>query len=142
MKASLFVMCDRATVREGLLHILGAGVNRLGRPSLPAPMGVDLAALLIPDRFEELPGQHQVSIVVRDEAEVGIASVQFSLGFGSVDEQTDPFPNIPLSIPLQNVGVTEYGFYTVSIEYDGQLISELRFVVEKEIPPGATEMFS
>lgn len=96
MKASLFVMCDRATVREGLLHILGAGVSRLGRPSLPAPMGVDLAVLLIPDRFEELPGQHQISVVVRDGAEIGIARVQFGLGFGSVDEQLDPLPNIPL----------------------------------------------
>ena len=101
-----------------------------------------MAVLLIPDRFEELPGQHQVSVVVRDEAETGIAGVQFGLGFGSVDEQLDPLPNIPLSVPLQNVGITDYGFYSVSIEYDDQLISQLRFVVEKEIPPGATEMIS
>jgi hypothetical protein len=37
------VLCDYAEVREGLLTIVSAGITRLWRAELPAPMGVFLA---------------------------------------------------------------------------------------------------
>lgn len=39
------VLCDRATVRDGLLHILGAGVTIVYRDKVPAPLDVDVADL-------------------------------------------------------------------------------------------------
>jgi len=136
------VLCDRATVREGLIHVLGGGVSRLGRPSLPAPMGVDLALLLTPERFEELPGDHEVSVIVRSDSGTDVARIGLAFSFSGLDESADPLPVIPLSVPLQQVGLADYGFYTVSVDYDGESVARIRFLVEQQIAAGATSMLS
>jgi hypothetical protein len=140
MKVTLCVLCDRATVREGLLHILGAGIARLGRPVLPAPMGVDLGLMLVPGELGEVQGVHQVQVVIRDESSSEVALARVGMDFGEVSELPSPPPNIPLSIPLQNVGLSSYGIYTLSVEYDDHSVNDMLFVVEKEIAPGATAM--
>lgn len=43
MKVDSALLCDAATVREGLLHILGGGITRAGRSQFPAPIGLTLA---------------------------------------------------------------------------------------------------
>jgi len=140
MKVTLLTLCDRATVREGLLHILGAGINMLGRPNLPAALAVDLAVILESESLEELPGEHQVLVTIRDDSDnlVARADVQWSLV--AQVEQVDPPPYVPFSIPLQNVAVPSHGFYEITLALDGQQLAGLRFLVAKELQSGATAM--
>jgi hypothetical protein len=64
---SVGVLCDKATIREGLLHILGGGVRVLGRPQLPASFDVDLALMLEPETLEEFQGSHDLVITILTE---------------------------------------------------------------------------
>ena len=59
MEIQAAILCDSATVREGLLHVLGGGINRLYRSELPAPLGVALA-LLVAFEPEEVDQLHEV----------------------------------------------------------------------------------
>lgn len=45
MKFVSAILCDAATVREGLLHVLGGGLNYMQRESFPAPLNADVAFL-------------------------------------------------------------------------------------------------
>ena len=52
MQVVTALLCDYASVREGLLNILGGGVNRLWRAELPAPLdGVDNLRLTLHGGF-------------------------------------------------------------------------------------------
>jgi len=46
MKISTIMLCDAASVRDGLLHVLGGGLNILWREAYPAPMGCTLALMI------------------------------------------------------------------------------------------------
>lgn len=139
MKASVCLLCDRATVREGLLHILGGGISRLGRPVLPAPMDVDLALLLAPDNAAEVPGEHWIEVRIRSDEGAEIVSSRIGYRAGEVDPDIDPLPTIPLPVGLRNVAVATYGHYAIQVTYDGNQIAGLRFVVEKQPPQGITQ---
>jgi len=138
MKTAICVLCDRATVREGLLHILGAGIATLGRPSLPGPMEVDLALLLRPSEIGEITGSHEVSVCVRSDD--GTIAAQSKLGFAitPLEPTPDPLPSLPFSVGLRNVVLTAYGHYTVQVDYDGGRLEEIRFSVEKQLTVGVT----
>jgi hypothetical protein len=47
MDIEFAVLCDAASIREGILNVLGAPITRVYRPELPAALGVSLAALFV-----------------------------------------------------------------------------------------------
>jgi Family of unknown function (DUF6941) len=138
MRTVICALCDRATVREGLLHILGAGITTLGRPSLPAPMEVDLALLLTPDQVDELVGSHEVSVIVSSDDGTRVAESKLSFTIGPMDPVPDPLPSVPFSVALRNIILSAYGHYTVQVGYDDVRLEENRFVVEKQLAVGVT----
>ncbi|MEV5747158.1 hypothetical protein AB0L00_05015 [Actinoallomurus sp. NPDC052308] len=139
MKILACLLCDRATIREGLLHILGGGATLLGRPNLPAALDVDLALLLQPDDPEEVLGDHRIGITVAPEGGSTVAQVEFALMAASLDPFPDPMPNLPISVPLRNVAVSAYGRYIARVVYDQTVLNELRFSVDKQTSPGVTQ---
>ena len=46
MELKAAIICDAASVREGLLHVLGGGITRIWRQDLPAALGVALAVIV------------------------------------------------------------------------------------------------
>lgn len=138
MKAFICTLCDRATVREGLLHILGAGITTLGRPGLPAPMELDLALLLTPNQIDEVVGSHEVTVSLCSDGGARVAQSKLSFVIGPVDPVPDPLPNLPFSVGLRNVVLSAYGHYTVQINYDDARLEEVRFSVEKQLATGVT----
>ncbi|MER7859993.1 hypothetical protein ABTX61_12875 [Amycolatopsis japonica] len=142
MKAQIAVLCDKATVREGLLHILGGGVSLLGRPQLPAKLDVDLALLLQPETVEELNGTHQVSLSLATEG--GEQLMRGVIGFevGTPDEIPDPLPGLPLAVPLRDIPLKSYGVHVLSALVDDKPVVEIRFRVDKTLVTGVTESLS
>jgi hypothetical protein len=138
VKATTYLLCDRATVREGLLHILGGGITRLGRPVLPAPLDVDLALMLTPDNLLELPGEHRVEVTVNGDDGTLVVTSVITFSIAEADE-TDPLPYLALPINLRAVGISAYGHYTVNVLYDNNQIARLRFLVEKQLSSGTTQ---
>jgi hypothetical protein len=112
------LVCDSATVREGLLHVLGGGVTRVWRPNLPAPLNVALALLLelSPDDLER---PHEVRVVISDPAggtvHEPVASFQTTAG----DLEPGERQLVPVVVPLHGLGIGSYGRYTFTIVLDG-----------------------
>ncbi len=110
------LLCDAATVREGLLHILGGGINRLMRKKFPAPLGCVLAMVLEVEA-EDIGKKHAVVLEIKDENDEQIAKIGADMQMGS--EKGLPANvetlNVPLVLSLQGVGVPKSGEYTVNI---------------------------
>ncbi|GAA4718821.1 DUF6941 family protein [Phytohabitans rumicis] len=135
MKLSISTICDRATVREGLLHILGAGVTTVTQ-NLPSPLMLDVAILLTIEA--EDVGEHWLSVVLRHEDtddRLGEIRAQFEVPEDQVRKVDAPLGNVPVSIPLRTFRITKEGFYVVDVIVDNNLMGALRIVVHAPEQP-------
>src|SRR5207302_949196 len=66
MQVVTALLCDYASVREGLLNILGGGVNRLWRAELPAPLNLSMA-LMVDLHPQEVGSSHDLQVAVQDD---------------------------------------------------------------------------
>jgi hypothetical protein len=129
MNVAAAFLCDAATVREGLLHVLGGGVTRLWRDEFPAPMNVAIALLLELDR-SELGRPHQLEMAVMDEDGGSVATVQG--GFQFPPQPSLEFGEnavIPFTVPLHEAAVPKVGPYSISIHIDNVMHRRLTFSV-------------
>ncbi len=61
MRIDCALLCDAATVREGLLHVLGGGIAHAVRPSFPAPAAMSLAVHVWVTQ-DEATGDHVLAV--------------------------------------------------------------------------------
>jgi hypothetical protein len=125
------LLCDAATVRDGLLHVLGAGITRITRPAFPAKMGVELALLLTFENAAAAEGDHR--LVVRVEgAGQEVGRVEIAFGARSAEEIPEQDRNrqalAPLVVPLREVALPEPGDYTIVVALDEKPLSRNEFV--------------
>ena len=113
------LLCDAATVREGLLHILGGGITRLHRSEFPAPMQVTLVVQVVLTPTE-IGFPHDV--VARHLTEDGDVVVQANghLDPGEPNPLLEPGESVilPLVINLDNVVVPVPGGYSIEVAVD------------------------
>lgn len=139
MEISAAILCDSATVREGLLHVLGGGVTRLWRSQLPAPLGVTLA--VITNLGEADFGRpHEVRILVANslgDVAQGVGAFQ-----SERPEKLEPgeLQVAPFVHPLLLIPTGAYGKHTLEIDIDsGAATRHLDFWVlhpeEGVLPP-------
>lgn len=120
MKIEFLALCDSATVREGLLHILGTPITRIYRPSLPAPLGVSVAAIFIFEA-EDHNQLREFAIEVNSPNQ----TIQKGVGAVSVGPRPDKAEsgeNIiysPFVASLMGVDTPEWGEHSVSISLEG-----------------------
>lgn len=119
MRIDSALLCDAATVREGLLHVLGGGITRAGRTSFPAPLGMTLALrILIHPTEADRP--HQLE--VRLQGEDGDAVANFAIEFGMDDTgQLEPgeHASLPIPLPLGALELPHPGVYSCELLIDG-----------------------
>ena len=115
------MLCDFATVREGLLHILGGGINRLWREEYPAPLGVTLG-LLFEVHPTEMDSEHTLEVVMidADGKEIGNVSADFAIAPDPEQGRPGETLILPLVVPLQQVVLPGAGAYSVEVLIDGQ----------------------
>lgn len=137
MRISTALLCDAATVREGLLHILGGGVSVMGRGEYPAPMLVQLA-ILIHQHPTELGRAHVLDVIVQqaDGGRVAEASVEWL----TPPEAARTLGELaqPVVLPLQDVGLPAAGSYSVELLIDGHHQASLAFEAQEGVLPGVT----
>jgi hypothetical protein len=140
MEVPSALLCDFASVREGLLFVIGGGVSRLFRPTYPGSLGVSIAFIVDLD-----PGDigvpHQISVRIRDEDGREVGRV---LGAFNVPEAPDREPgetlHVPLAIDLRPIPLPATGAYTAAIDVDGDERKSLSFVARTGVPPGVTPL--
>ncbi len=113
------LLCDAATVREGLLHVLGGGITRLHRAEFPAPMQVTLVAqvVLTPS---EVGFPHDVTAIIQTEDGDVVVQANGHLEPGEPNPLLEPGESVilPLVINLTNVVVPAPGGYSIEISVD------------------------
>lgn len=127
MQVAAAFLCDAASVREGLLHVLGGGITRLWRQEFPAPLGVSVAILLELHR-QELDRPHELNIVIMGEDGQSIAEVKggFQVPAGPVLEVHEG-QLVPMTLDLRVAALPSAGPYTVDISVDGEHRRSLHF---------------
>ncbi len=118
MRIDCALLCDYVTVREGLLHVLGGGITRLGRPSFPSRLGVAFA-LRIMVHPTEAGKEHKIDalLLAEDGAEVARMEIGFELGPQNVrpgEELSAPF-----AIPMHDFPIPHEGAYSFELLIDG-----------------------
>ncbi len=132
MKATAVMLADHATIREGLLHVLGGGITQVTRDPLPAPLGVMLAVMLQPDSREDLLKSHDLEVTIRHAAKEGGEPVARAvMTFSAATLPPGPLPAIPVAVPLQLVPVSETGIHNITVSLDGELAASIEFEVVK-----------
>jgi hypothetical protein len=136
------LLCDAATVREGLLHVLGGGVTRAGRPSYPAPLALTLALrILIHPTEADRPHSLDVRLQGEDGQEAARIEIEFGLQTTAHLEAGEQ-ASLPLPIPLpEQVQLPAPGRYSFELLIDGihqatvPFIAQLSESPDEESPP-------
>ncbi|MGD0746747.1 MAG: hypothetical protein ABSB68_02925 [Acidimicrobiales bacterium] len=118
MEVKAGFICDAATVREGLLHVLGGAITRLWRPTMPAPLGVTFAMVLsISENELDIP--HQLLFTVNGPD--GVIGSGMS-GFlaprpDRLEEGEDVLAPVVFPIPLLT---NAYGRHSIGVSIDNE----------------------
>jgi hypothetical protein len=120
VKIAAAVLCDAATVREGLANVLGAGVTNIYRDSFPAPLRATLFYLVeIPP--EEFAQPRKISIEISSSDVVdGQPLARIEGGWestGALDEDRLPV-YFPVIVGFDQTAIPGPGYYEVRIEMD------------------------
>ena len=135
MRVSLAVVCDYAEVRENLLTLVAAGITRLRRDSLPAPLAV-FVALQLEVAAAERPFPHEVSVRVTGPSGTELATIGGGFQVGPTsDFEADESGVVSLPFDLRMATAAEYGWHSVEITIDGANRQVLRIKVTR--PPAA-----
>jgi hypothetical protein len=132
MRLTAAILCDAATVRDGLLNVLSGGLTRIERPSYPNVLGMTFAALLSNDD----PNVPQFELVVAIIAEPDRQIISTRLVGTPLANPTAPPEGpemVPVVIPLAFVIPSE-GHYRVVASL-GEDTMELAFVAAIQGPP-------
>ena len=124
------MICDAASVREGLLHVLGGGITRVWRADLPAALGVTLAVVvdLSPDVMFD---PHEVTVhFVRDDDDEQLSEIKGAFQVGP-ELRLEPGEHqlVPMAFDLRGAAVERYGAYTFHVAIDLLPATALRFWV-------------
>lgn len=135
------LLCDAATVRENLLHILGGGLGQLWRDAYPAPLGIDLA-LLLTLHPSETTDEHELRILIQDTDGKQIAQVDatFSIGPQVMQIPAGQMVRAPIALQLRTIPIPAPGLYSFELLVDKQHRRSLPFqaMPAGEQPPAQT----
>jgi hypothetical protein len=134
IRIAAFVLADAATVREGLLNVLGAGVNVLIRPSYPAELGVPLVALL--ELEPEDMKAHTVEVTIQADS-TALTRVEVRIDTGVSGPFGDLPAYVPLVVPVADAVLPGAGRYEATLTVDDQLLAVLAF--RAELAPDSIE---
>jgi hypothetical protein len=79
MRVDTCLLCDAASVREGLLFILGGGITHATRPEYPAPLAMSLA-MRIMVHSTEIARPHRIDVLLNDEDGHEVTSFNVDVG--------------------------------------------------------------
>lgn len=140
MRIDTALLCDAATVRGGLLNILGGGIIHAERPDFPAPLAMTLA-LRVQMHPTELDRSHELEILLQDED--GEVATRAKIGIQPPpDTQVPPGEQVTLPIPWNfpmQPAIPHEGRYSFEVLIDGVHQVSVPFTAVKIDRPGGQE---
>jgi hypothetical protein len=132
MRIDCALLCDAATVREGLLHVLGGGVTRVTRQGYPAPLGLTVA-LRILVHPTEAGRQHKLDVRLQgaDGQQIMEVNVEFGMNEpGDLQPGEEASLPIPLNLPPE-LRLPSPGTYSFELLIDGIHQQSVPFVAQQ-----------
>ena len=140
MKLAGAFLCDAASIREGLLNVLGAGITRIGAISLPAPLSVTVAALFELTLDETSSAHTNTVTVTRDEDKKLVAKLEAQWTVDPTgDHPEDEIFSVPFVGPLMGINVDREGTYRIALDADGERVAALTVNVILQSADAVTE---
>lgn len=122
------ILCDAASIREGLLHVLGGGITVLGRESYPAPLSASLALLFELTEVRSEGEIHDVHIRAHRIGDDGRSLFELHTRLQIEPGSTsDMIQSVPLLFNLTNAGLPEPGSYEIEVSVDNVTSTSVRF---------------
>jgi hypothetical protein len=140
VEVTIAALCDAATVREGLLHVLGGGVGIVHLASYPGPIPVTLA-IRVEIETGEANDDHTLEVRVvglEPETEVGRVSGAMHTTPPENGWDLESPVQVVTALPLGGFQLPAAGKYEVRISIDGQMLRRVRFKAAEEALPGLT----
>ncbi len=119
------MLCDAASVRENLIHVLGGGITRLGRSNYPAPLGCDLALTFYVPYEEGRSGLHVAAFCPDPESGGHLFGFEATINM-QVDSSVGP-QSASLVVPFAGMGIPAPGRYSIEVVADGSVIGSVPF---------------
>ncbi|HXP19020.1 MAG TPA: hypothetical protein VN840_05150 [Streptosporangiaceae bacterium] len=136
MKLTSVMLADYATIREGLLHVLGGGITRLIRDPLPASMGAVVAMMLQPEDLDDLQASHTLEVFVTGSGDEGVRAVAKAvMTLPGTTTAGALLPTLPVVVPIQSIPLTMTGMHQITVALDGTVVGTLEYEVLKAVPP-------
>lgn len=132
MKLTCALLCDAATVREGLINVLGGGVSRVSRPALPAPLGMALA-LVVDQHRTEMGREHRLDVLVLSEDGAELARANLTWRADRIPEDLAADYPFPVIVPLHAVMLPSFGGYSVELLIDDVHQATLPFTLVEQV---------
>jgi hypothetical protein len=119
VKVTTGILCDFASVREGLLFVVGGGITRVRRAQYPAPFGCSVA-LLVEVHQMELARPHELELRVVGPDGENVANIKGGFqASGPTDLDIGESLPIPVVIDLRGAELPKPGRYSVETSIDG-----------------------
>ena len=118
MKLEAVVLCDAATVREGLLHTLGAGITRVWSRGHPTSLNTVVAGFASGTR-DDTNSLHEIRMIVSSPTiEIGTIGGALKVGQLPPKFEKDERLHCPFVQDLRMIGTNEYGKHSLKITLD------------------------
>jgi hypothetical protein len=129
MQVTSMILADFAIARDGVLNVVGGGINRLARSEFPARMEASLALMISPDNVKDLTDDHLIEVIIADTSkDARIAHFRFKWpGISSSEMPAEPLPSIPLVVPTRNIKLPHAGLYRLFVTVDTRETGHLEF---------------
>jgi hypothetical protein len=133
-EVDFMTLCEHVRMDGGLLHVIGAGIDRIGMPAVPSGFNMGIALRLALTR-NECNRPHDIEIIVQHEDGVRIAVLNASVTAQYPQNQRAGWHTFAAFAVNMGVPIPGYGAYSIELLVGGQSKRSISFLVEKPPPP-------
>lgn len=118
MQITTLALCDAASVREGLLNVLGAGITFVARPSYPAPLLCDIAVIV---NHSARDTALTLTLTLRESGKKDVLAEIVAEGPISMAPEApkDATGAVPFAIDARGIAIPKPGSYILTAEIAG-----------------------
>ena len=123
MQLQAALLCEAASTRDGLLFVLGGGVDHWAPPAYPAGLRLTLGVVVEADDRDK-GSEHALAVDILDQEARRIGGITAGFQF---EGHMDPGQTTKLTfaVPLEAVVIPEYGDYEVRLIMDGDTLAAM-----------------
>lgn len=131
IELNMACLAEAASIHDGLLNVLGAGVTLFSSPAYPSPLPL---ALVVQGHTNGAAEATLMCIITRDDDLSKIFSAEISITFGPALPDGPEWVSFSLNVPLATL-IPKAGTYTISVAIDEQTPLHLHFLARETQPP-------